>query len=562
MKYGSLSLTVLILLLISGIANANYLGDITLDRGHQAWLAHNDRVNVSFSYKVDDPAGARIMSLPYSNGTPNPNFGNSGSILYGEGEGTGDNWCLVTAGDWTVTHIQVTMWTADWNELLLEIFIPVRYHYSAKGITNITYSHSSPSWIQYGDELEIQHDITSDEAGYLFARPYYEGSLVSGYAASGGEHITSPNDTASHYFTMGAGPVAVDEIRFYLKSLDLTEVLWEIFVPVNYHWGEHGLSNFSFTLQSPQGLAYEEHVECSFDYTTSNPAGVRAWMIGARDGSPVFLDMDQQGSPLLPAPAGSISRWFCYLGDQDITHAYFIMANDDQTETHLSVEVPYQVQYRAHSVSQVALSPGAPAILDYGEPIKVDFAYYTWGTNRVQIWPYGYAQGLYVSPQGNAGSNAYSVPSGTGTNFFVYIGTDPVGVDQVLMRMRDAVTYDILVQTFYPAMHFYGPSATATAAPEVPPVAVTELLPNYPNPFNPVTKISFRLGEAGSVHLAVFDVRGRLVRELMNTYLEPGAHTVEWNGCDGDGNAVSSGVYFTKLMTAGEQQTRKMVLVK
>jgi M6 family metalloprotease-like protein len=89
-----------------------------------------------------------------------------------------------------------------------------------------------------------------------------------------------------------------------------------------------------------------------------------------------------------------------------------------------------------------------------------------------------------------------------------------------------------------------------------------ELLPNYPNPFNPSTTIRYELASRSQVELRVYDVSGALVRTLVESVKNAGAYSLQWNGIDDRGNAVSSGVYFYRL-TAGEfSDVRKMTLVK
>ena len=109
------------------------------------------------------------------------------------------------------------------------------------------------------------------------------------------------------------------------------------------------------------------------------------------------------------------------------------------------------------------------------------------------------------------------------------------------------------------ALQFFSPTIT------VPVVAAT-LHANRPNPFNPSTTIPFEVpGIAGSLvptTLEVYDLSGRRVSVLVAEPLAPGRHEVTWLGRDAQGGAVSSGVYFAKLRTAGETRTVKMTLVK
>ncbi|HOD65414.1 MAG TPA: FlgD immunoglobulin-like domain containing protein [candidate division Zixibacteria bacterium] len=87
-------------------------------------------------------------------------------------------------------------------------------------------------------------------------------------------------------------------------------------------------------------------------------------------------------------------------------------------------------------------------------------------------------------------------------------------------------------------------------------------LANHPNPFNPSTQITFALPQAGPVTLRVYDVQGRLVRTLANGPFDAGVHSVEWNGTDGTGSAVASGVYLYRLSAGETVVTRKMILMK
>jgi len=85
---------------------------------------------------------------------------------------------------------------------------------------------------------------------------------------------------------------------------------------------------------------------------------------------------------------------------------------------------------------------------------------------------------------------------------------------------------------------------------------------NVPNPFNPKTDIRFSLPASGAVRLAVFDVQGRLVRTLLDGAMPAGDHLVSWNGTDQNGHQAPSGLYFYKLSSDGQTETKKMVMLK
>lgn len=99
--------------------------------------------------------------------------------------------------------------------------------------------------------------------------------------------------------------------------------------------------------------------------------------------------------------------------------------------------------------------------------------------------------------------------------------------------------------------------------PQIPALNAAVIHQNYPNPFNPETTINFSLPRSGNTNLAVYNLKGQLVKHLhTDLNLPAGEHTVVWNGRDELGRTVSSGVYFCRLTCAGETVMRKMVLAK
>jgi hypothetical protein len=90
----------------------------------------------------------------------------------------------------------------------------------------------------------------------------------------------------------------------------------------------------------------------------------------------------------------------------------------------------------------------------------------------------------------------------------------------------------------------------------------TYLAQNFPNPFNPTTQISFGLDKPAKISLRVYDVAGRLVREVAEGELPGGRYERVWDGKDAKGDPVSSGIYFYRLDAGAFTQTRKMVLLR
>jgi hypothetical protein len=85
----------------------------------------------------------------------------------------------------------------------------------------------------------------------------------------------------------------------------------------------------------------------------------------------------------------------------------------------------------------------------------------------------------------------------------------------------------------------------------------------YPNPFNQRTAIHFSINEASLVHLAIYDVTGRALRNLVDGKMQSGKYEIFWDGRDDRGEETGSGIYFSKLFLGdGKTFTKKIVFVK
>jgi hypothetical protein len=98
--------------------------------------------------------------------------------------------------------------------------------------------------------------------------------------------------------------------------------------------------------------------------------------------------------------------------------------------------------------------------------------------------------------------------------------------------------------------------------PESAAPLVTGLRPNVPNPFNPQTEIRFELARDQQARVAVYDVKGRLVKVLAEGDLAAGPHVRVWQGRDTGGRQVPSGVYYVLMETPDRNDRRKIMLIK
>jgi hypothetical protein len=143
----------------------------------------------------------------------------------------------------------------------------------------------------------------------------------------------------------------------------------------------------------------------------------------------------------------------------------------------------------------------------------------------------------------------------------VYVAGETESQDFPVTGFSTDKTYSGFVDVFVTRLDL--PAVPATAAGEVGlrPERYA-LYRNYPNPFNPTTRISFSLPKAGPIEISVHDISGRLVRTLSNDYRHAGEFSIYWNGRDDSGGEVSSGVYFIRLKAGDFEATRKVTLLK
>jgi hypothetical protein len=116
-------------------------------------------------------------------------------------------------------------------------------------------------------------------------------------------------------------------------------------------------------------------------------------------------------------------------------------------------------------------------------------------------------------------------------------------------------------------LEYLGPNRIEGPSQDAPPSpGAFALLQNYPNPFNPSTTISYHVpggvDEHERVTLSVYDLRGRLVKELVDAKQASGTHLLSWDGSDSRGFAAPSGIYFARLDARGQVSVRKMIMIR
>ena len=112
------------------------------------------------------------------------------------------------------------------------------------------------------------------------------------------------------------------------------------------------------------------------------------------------------------------------------------------------------------------------------------------------------------------------------------------------------------------ALYIPQPVPTLVSTHNTAPPTTSRLEPNYPNPFNSTTQISYRLATPGPVRLDVYNILGQQVHTLVDQVQAAGFYQVPWNARDRRDAAVATGVYLMRLHYPGGVQTRRLLLLK
>ncbi len=136
-------------------------------------------------------------------------------------------------------------------------------------------------------------------------------------------------------------------------------------------------------------------------------------------------------------------------------------------------------------------------------------------------------------------------------------GGETIWFDEFTLRTLDWMPFDLTVEVPPDFSQEQDVDESSASRPDT-----WFLAPAYPNPFNPSTTIDFIVGSREKVTVKVYSVLGQEVTTLVNDVKVPGAYTAAWNGQDGSGKPVASGLYFVRMSSPSFQQVRKVTLLR
>lgn len=188
------------------------------------------------------------------------------------------------------------------------------------------------------------------------------------------------------------------------------------------------------------------------------------------------------------------------------------------------------------------------------------------------VSPFNGQQGVLLNPtltwNSVAGRTGYSFIISRSSNFidtvytnisdttFFALPTNLLEINTLYywkVRSRDSIGYG----TYSSAWNFKSRlTGTLNSISEIIPTEY-KLFSNYPNPFNPATKIKFDLPKSSLVRINIFDITGRMISEIVNQNLSAGSYETEFNGTN-----LSSGIYYYRIEAGEFVTTKKMILIK
>ena len=134
---------------------------------------------------------------------------------------------------------------------------------------------------------------------------------------------------------------------------------------------------------------------------------------------------------------------------------------------------------------------------------------------------------------------------------------------KALDEIKGEITSSIIVEHFSAnEIDFSSSAINGTIEVIGKPVAFA-LLPNYPNPFNATTKISYKIPEDNShVKIVIYNSLGQKVKTLIDNIESAGVKVINWDGKDASGNIVSSGIYILRMEAGKFNKSHRMLMLK
>lgn len=460
-------------------------------------------------------------------------------------EGTYGDWLSTDGGGWDVFlcepaatsagNIVSNKYCIDLNDSLFTRGYMVEYYFKAFGTDGFatTYPHNAEE--ADGDRYEFTCLPTLREVpGVLYCDDFHNrgtfDGLVQVYMDPALEALTPAGvSLPDRYDTNGPTSFVSNGIGAYVSASDASSIFCSAYFTVIHDSGDLWSATIS---EGTDHTDKSNDAKLFVDWMRNNEHYVGLLIMGDN----VAYDLSQSGSAI----ASELMNTLCGVTLAD--HSYYDMTGGREDG---GITNPL--------ITGVAGGPfdGVTYYAEGGCPLIKDFdVLETTGPGQyaLQYPDYNsseYYAGIFTDQVNDAGQEMRTVWAG---HSFMHIRNAEEGM---LARNK------FLGEAFSFFMTGTSVDWTDTEIPKV-----TSLSDNFPNPFNPSTRIRFSLSQKSHVRLRIYDVTGRLVRVLIDEKRNAGAYDAVWDGKNDKGKSIASGIYFCRMEAADYERTLKMVLLR
>jgi len=515
-----------------------------------ATFAHGQKVIVDFDYEVDELGGARIFVRPFTDGSLSPGYSASGSPLF-MGTGSDEGNFTITTGEVHVDEIRIRVTNADQSTILREMWVPVDYYFSENGVNNFQFSaNPKASSLLLNEKFEITFDYQINHAGgaRIFIRPFTDGALTPGYAASGSAGFTG-SGTKTVNFSINSGTnVQVDSLRVMMTNDDQSVTLREFFIPVNLYFSTVKIEDLM--VMGSNFAANGENRTIDFNYETTVAGGVRIFPRPWTNGG-LTPGYGACGSPSLTGSGNRTCNFTINNGNQYVDHIRFQAFNDDQSELLLEVFFPVNNTFGEVLIDNLKFCPQSPVRMDNGERVNISFTVQNNTGADIRIFPRPFTEGGLTPGYGASGSSSYGAGA-TNSDAFFTINSGDARVDQIRFRITNADQSEILGDFFLETDFVFGSLSTG-----IEEELVLSQFKVYPNPFKELIQVDFTPIVSEQIQVELADLAGRTIGVIAHRNMPAGLQ--QSLSVDAHNMNLTPGVYMLIIKGKTFSTARKVV---
>lgn len=307
----------------------------------------------------------------------------------------------------------------------------------------------------HNEDVTVKMDYSTDEAAgvRIFARPFTNGSLTPGYAASGSPLHTG-SGTATSSFTITSGDVTVDEVRIEVFKSDNSTLLRRMWVPVRFHFGQVGVHDFTYS-HAPEltSLLLGESFSTNFRYSISHPGGVRIFIRPMTNGN-LTPGYSASGSGIYTGNGVNGSANFTINSGKNV-HVDALRVNiynADQSQLLDVFFLPVNLYFSTVKLSNIV--PQAGNFPFNNDQRTVNYAYSTTESSGVRIFARPWTNGALTPSYTASGSGIYT-GSGTSSGSFTITSTNQ-RVDHIRFRVTNDDQSETLLEILQPVEYCFG----------------------------------------------------------------------------------------------------------